>query len=108
MLPPPRSTLFPYTTLFRSEVFEPRRGAAADPKDRIPCIVRRADQAGEMRPRGILVGVRARGPRALQDERVFRGTGRDRGTSRSWRRSLGGFLRLTARGDADRDQRDDP
>src|SRR5947208_6809173 len=78
MLPPPRSTLFPYTTLFRSEVFEPRRGAAADPKDRIPRIVRRADQAGEMRPRGILVGVRAGGPRALQDERVFRGTGRDR------------------------------
>src|SRR2546426_7890910 len=32
--PPPRSTLFPYPTLFRSEVQEHRRAARADDVDR--------------------------------------------------------------------------
>src|SRR3712207_8929227 len=31
---PPRSTLFPYTTLFRSGIFDPRRGVGRRPSER--------------------------------------------------------------------------
>src|SRR2546422_8490320 len=40
---PPRSTLFPYTTLFRSHHYQPFRGAAAD-RDGERQIGKRADR----------------------------------------------------------------
>src|SRR3712207_8605824 len=51
---PPRSTLFPYTTLFRSDVAEPEQGLGARPvgeADRAPATVARAvDHRADPRP----------------------------------------------------------
>src|SRR2546425_8019392 len=61
---PPRSTLFPYTTLFRSGRHEPRRPATAS---------RRGRRRGARRPgasREIARGVRRRAERALRPART--------------------------------------
>src|SRR4051794_41459064 len=46
---PPRSTLFPYTTLFRSSLRRRRRARTTDAGDRGPCSGRVGVRAGERR-----------------------------------------------------------
>src|SRR3712207_1376641 len=79
---PPRSTLFPYTTLFRSEAGRRPRGAAARPAR----ALRQRARRGHRRPRGAGGGgsgrgtggaraaVRGRGPSAGGGGRVASGT----------------------------------
>src|SRR3712207_7392030 len=68
---PPRSTLFPYTTLFRSRRLRgaPLRGEARRPAP--PAEHRRDGGAGRRRPRG---GLRARGqgPGGTEDRKSTR------------------------------------
>src|SRR5687767_15472906 len=65
---PPRSTLFPYTTLFRSRVPQGAQGRAARPAHRAHGAVRldphRADHAGA----GRAVRLRARGEGGRSEE----------------------------------------
>src|SRR5207249_11479900 len=57
--PPPRSTLFPYTTLFRSERLQVHRGGAARPRPGLQRVRARDRRGGGRGARD-----RERGPRA--------------------------------------------
>src|SRR5688572_33429142 len=47
---PPRSTLFPYTTLFRSSCPVPQPGTATEPRGKCGCPARKSTNPGEGSP----------------------------------------------------------
>src|SRR5256885_16161432 len=63
---PPRSTLFPYTTLFRSQPVEPAREAGMMGGTM-------AIKAGERMPRGTLKKMTKEGPKDLSTDELFKG-----------------------------------
>src|SRR5437870_10433474 len=55
---PPRSTLFPYTTLFRSRARQPHDGAASQDEGELPAggaLLRSEEHTSELQSRGHLV-----------------------------------------------------
>src|SRR2546429_4203924 len=52
---PPRSTLFPYTTLFRSAELRPWRAPFASPRSRSSALIRKARQLAPKNPRVLLL-----------------------------------------------------
>src|SRR2546427_3842071 len=64
---PPRSTLFPYTTLFRSQPGTPRRGSGRRRIARVPRTPQRTERGVE--PRGVLPDIE---PEENQDRKSTR------------------------------------
>src|SRR3712207_6942905 len=79
---PPRSTLFPYTTLFRSKAVSPRRDRSKKDDERHPQRVGGFREDGGRRRRGDARGAVLRGVAGGQAGRRTRDNSRDRKSTR--------------------------